>query len=100
LKFNGTHQLLVCADDVNILGGSVHSRKKNRENLAVASRFIVLEVNAEKTKYVVASRDQNAGQSHNIKIYNKSLERAEQFKYSGTTRKKNPTHEETNSRLK
>jgi len=28
LKLNGTHQLLVYADDVNILGGSVHTVKE------------------------------------------------------------------------
>jgi hypothetical protein len=31
LKLNGTHQLLAYADDVNILGGSVHTVKKNAE---------------------------------------------------------------------
>jgi hypothetical protein len=30
LKLNGTHQFLVYADDVNILGGSIHSIKKRR----------------------------------------------------------------------
>jgi len=49
LKFNGTHQLLVYADDVNILGGSVHTVKKNAEALIVASKEIGLEVNADKT---------------------------------------------------
>jgi hypothetical protein len=46
LKLNGTHQLLVYAADVNILGGSVHAIKKNTEALVVASKEIGLEVNA------------------------------------------------------
>jgi hypothetical protein len=62
LKLNGTHQLLAYAD-VNILGGSIHSIKNKTEALVVASKEIGLEVNAEKTKYMVMSRDQNAGQS-------------------------------------
>jgi len=48
LKLNGTHQFLVYADDVNILGGRVHTIKKNREALVVASKEIGLEVNADK----------------------------------------------------
>jgi hypothetical protein len=52
LKLNGTHQLLVYADDINILGGSVHAIKKNTEALVVTSKEIGLEVNAEKTKYM------------------------------------------------
>ena len=46
LKLNGTHQLLVCADDVNILGGNVHTVKENVEALVVPSKEIGLEVNA------------------------------------------------------
>jgi hypothetical protein len=49
LKLNGTHQLLVYADDVNILGGSIHAIKKNKETLVVTSKQIGLEVNDEKT---------------------------------------------------
>jgi len=40
-------------------------------------------VKADKTKYMVKSRDQNAGRSHNIKTDNNSFERVEQFKYLG-----------------
>jgi hypothetical protein len=58
-------------------------------------------VNAEKTKYMVMSRNQNAGQNHNIKLDNKSFERVEQFKYLGTTLgNRNSIHEEIKSRLK
>ena len=49
--------------------------------LVVASKEIGLEVNADETKYMVQSRDQNAGRSHNIKIDNSSFDRVEQFKY-------------------
>jgi hypothetical protein len=44
LKLNGTHQLLVYADDVNLLGD-------NTETLIDASKEVGLEVNTEKTKY-------------------------------------------------
>ena len=50
LKLNGAHQLLVYADD-DILGGSVHTIKKNTDALVVASKEIAIEVNAAKTKY-------------------------------------------------
>jgi hypothetical protein len=59
LKLTGTYQLLVYAD-VNILGGSVHTIQENAEALVVAGREIGLEVNANKTKYMFMSRDQNA----------------------------------------
>jgi hypothetical protein len=61
LKLNGTHQLLVYADDVNMLGGCVHTIKENTEAWVVASKEKGLEVNADKAKYTVMSRDQNAG---------------------------------------
>jgi hypothetical protein len=85
LKLNGTHHLLAYGDDVNILVGSVHVIKENTEALVVANKETGLELNVEKTEYVVMSRDQNAGQNHNIKTDNKSFERVEQFKYLGIT---------------
>ena len=84
MKLNGTHQILVYADDVNILGGSIHTVKENAEALIVASKEIGLEVNTDKTKFIVMSRDQNAGQSHSTKIDNNYFESMEQFKYLGT----------------
>jgi hypothetical protein len=61
LKLNGTCQLLVYADDVNILGDDMDSIKKNRQTLADARKEIDLYVNTEKTKYMSLSRHQNAG---------------------------------------
>ena len=55
MKLNGTHQLLAYADDVNILGGRVHTVKENAEALVVATKETGLEVNADKTKYMVMS---------------------------------------------
>jgi hypothetical protein len=52
LKLNGTCQILVYADDVNILGGSIHTIKKNTEALVVISQETGLEVIGEKTKYM------------------------------------------------
>jgi hypothetical protein len=76
-KLNGTYQLLVNADDDNILGGSVHIVKENTVALEAASKETGLEVNADNTKYTVMSQDQNAGRSHSIKIGNSSFERME-----------------------
>jgi hypothetical protein len=55
LKLNGTHQLLAYADDINTLGGSVRTVKKNAEALVAAVKEIGLEINANKTKYMVMS---------------------------------------------
>jgi len=101
LKLNGTHQLLSYADDVKILGGSVHTVKENAEALVVATKEIGLEVNVDKTKYMIMSRDQNAGRSQIMKIDNSSIERVEEFKYLGTTlTNKNSNQEKIKSILK
>jgi hypothetical protein len=54
---NGRHQLLAYADDVTMLGGSVQTVKENAEALVVATKEIGLEVNVDKTKYMVMARD-------------------------------------------
>ena len=67
----------------------------------MVGRDVGLEVNADKTKYLVVSRDQNAGRSHSIKIDNSSFEMVEQFKYMETTlTQQNYIQEEIKSRLK
>jgi len=53
LKFNGTHQLLFCVDDVNLLDDSTITVQENTETLVEASRNIGLEVNAEKIKHMI-----------------------------------------------
>ena len=69
--------------------------------LVVATKESGLKVNADKTKYMIMSRDQNAGRSHSMKVDNSSIERVEEFKYLGTTlTNQNSIQEEIKSKLK
>jgi hypothetical protein len=83
-KLNGSHQLLDYADDVNLLGYNIDTTKRNTQTLSDASKENGLAVNTEKTKYMVLSRHQNAGQNYNIKIGNRWFENVAQFRYLGT----------------
>jgi sorting nexin-29 len=85
LILNGTHQLLAYADDVNIVGENINTIQKNTKALLDASKEVGLEVNAEKTKYMLVSRCQKAGQRQSIKIGNRFFESVAKFKYLGTT---------------
>jgi len=85
MKLNCAHQLLVYADDVTILGVGIHSVQLNTGAVVVASKETELEASADKIKYMVMSRDQNAGRSRKMKIDNSSFGRVEEFKCLGTT---------------
>jgi hypothetical protein len=73
LKLNGTHQLLAYADDVNLLGDNIDTIKQNTKILIDASKEDGLEINVEKTKYMLISRHQTVDQNRYIKIVNKSF---------------------------
>jgi hypothetical protein len=74
LELNGTHQILFNADDFNILDEILDIMKKNTEALLEASREDRLEVNTEKTEYVVVSRHQNSWQYHNLLTFFRSVQ--------------------------
>jgi hypothetical protein len=82
------------------LGDSVNTIKENSETLSEASRDIGLEINAEKTKYMIMSRHLNSGQNQNIRLSNESFENMATFKYLGTTlTNQNDIRDEIKSRL-
>jgi hypothetical protein len=85
LKLNETYRLLVYAHDMNILGDNINVINKVRETLADAGKEVSLEANTEKTKYMLLSRQQNAGQIHDIKRVNRSFENVAELRYLGTT---------------
>jgi hypothetical protein len=100
LKLKGIHQLLVYAVDVNIVGEKTDTIKKNTEALLDANKEVGLEVNPEKTKYILMPRSQKTGQRCSIKIANRSFEHVVKFRYFGTTlTNQNCIHEEIKSIL-
>jgi hypothetical protein len=71
LKLNEICQLLVYADDVNLLADNIDTIKKNTQTLIDGSKEVGGEVKAEKTKYMLLSREHNARQNHDIETTNR-----------------------------
>jgi hypothetical protein len=71
-ELNGTHQLLIHTDDVNVLGENINTMKENRSS--DVRREVGLEVNAEKIKYslclCLVTRMQD---NHNLMIASRSF---------------------------
>jgi hypothetical protein len=90
---------LAYADDVNIVAENVDTIKKNTA-LLDASKEVGLEVNPEKTKYMLMSCSQEIGHKCSIKIANSSFEDVANFKYLGTAlTEQNWMHKEINRTL-
>jgi hypothetical protein len=83
-----------------VLGDNIDTIEKNTETLIDATKEVGLEINVGKTKYMLLSRNQNAGQNRDIKIANRSFENVSQFKYLGiTVTNQNLIQEEIRRRL-
>jgi hypothetical protein len=73
LKLNGTHQHLAYADDVNLLGNYIDTSEKNTETYS--NKEVGLEINVEKTKYMLLSCHHNVlvGRNRDITIANRFI---------------------------
>ena len=97
---NGKYQLIIYADDVNMLGENLQTVREKTEIFIKASTEIDLEVNSEKSKYMITSRHQNDVQNQKIVTGNLSFENVEKFNWLGVTvTNTNHIHEEIKRRI-
>jgi coproporphyrinogen III oxidase-like Fe-S oxidoreductase len=67
------------------VGGNIDTIQKNTKALLDANKEVGLEMNPEKTNYMLPSKCQKAGQRQRIKIGNRSFESVAMFQYLGST---------------
>jgi hypothetical protein len=79
-KLNRARQLLAYVNDINIFGENIDTIQKNAEALLDAGKEVGLEMNSDKTNYILMGR-KKAGQRHSIYIVNRSFEGVAKFKY-------------------
>jgi hypothetical protein len=74
--------------------------KREHRNPLRGIRDVGLEINAEKTKYMIMSHHTNSGQNWNIRIADELFESVAKFKYLGTTlTNQNDIHDEIKTSL-
>jgi hypothetical protein len=97
---NGTHQFLVYAHNINLLGVNIDIIKKNTEALLNASKEAGLEVmSTKKIRYMFMFCCQSAGQNDCRKLSNKLFENVGKFKYLDTAAAINSIYKELRGRL-
>jgi hypothetical protein len=100
-EMNGTRQLLVCANEVNVLSEYIQIINRNIKAPLDVSSEVGLDENSEKTKYMKVSRHQKEGQSHNLMTENKTLENVTKVICLGmTVTNKNYIHKDTKEQIK
>jgi hypothetical protein len=78
---------------------NVNTTREKKGTLIGIARYVGLEINAEKTQYMIMSRHPNSEQNQNIRIANEWFENVAKFKYLGTTlTNQNDIHDEIKSR--
>ena len=84
LQLNGTTQILIYADDIALLGDNKKTLINNTKMLLDKTKELGLQINVEKTKYMVTDRIQNTHNNGNLIVCDKIFERASNFKYLGS----------------
>jgi hypothetical protein len=99
-EINVTHQPVVCADDVNLLGGNINIIKKNAEALSDASKEVGVWKWRGETKCMFPCRHQTAapGQTHRTKAADEWFEVAAELRCLGTDVNRDRSDEEIRRR--